>query len=135
MWSHLCFTEFITANHCHMSDMIGAFIYYWLFPFLSSLFEILQSLYWAVYGLVDLEHAHLDEPHKLTELIGKLMFGSYSMIAIIILLNLLIAMMSNSYQLIYVRLIPLSTTFSFFKHHNFFHHISIFILIVTILQF
>ncbi|XP_036364088.1 transient receptor potential-gamma protein-like isoform X1 [Octopus sinensis] len=67
----------------------------------ANLFEILQSLYWAVYGLVDLEHAHLDEPHKLTELIGKLMFGSYSMIAIIILLNLLIAMMSNSYQLIY----------------------------------
>lgn len=74
-----------------------------LVSFFFSLFEILQSLYWAVYGLVDLEHAHLDEPHKLTELIGKLMFGSYSMIAIIILLNLLIAMMSNSYQLIYVR--------------------------------
>ncbi|XP_036364090.1 transient receptor potential-gamma protein-like isoform X2 [Octopus sinensis] len=66
----------------------------------ANLFEILQSLYWAIYGLIDLEDAHLKEPHHFTELIGKLMFGSYSLIAIIVLLNMLIAMMSNSYQII-----------------------------------
>ena len=94
---------------------ISIFVFFFLFPFFYSLFEILQSLYWAVYGLVDLEHAHLDEPHKLTELIGKLMFGSYSMIAIIILLNLLIAMMSNSYQLIYVRFSTLTILYLMLK--------------------
>ncbi|XP_053399064.1 transient receptor potential-gamma protein-like [Mercenaria mercenaria] len=64
----------------------------------ANLFEIIQSLYWAIYGLVDLDHLELEEPHEFTEFIGKLMFGSYSWIGFVILLNLLIAMMSNSYQ-------------------------------------
>ena len=72
--------------------------------FFYSLFEILQSLYWAIFGLVDLEHAELQPrfKHEFTEIIGKLMFGTYSWIAMVVLLNMLIAMMSNSYQLIYV---------------------------------
>lgn len=72
------------------------------------MFEILQTLYWAAYGLVDLEHAELIEKHVITELIGKLMFGSYSFIAFIVLLNMLIAMMSNSYQIISVSTYKLS---------------------------
>ncbi|XP_070198596.1 short transient receptor potential channel 4-like [Littorina saxatilis] len=69
----------------------------------ANLFEILQSLYWAIFGLVDLEHAELQPrfEHGFTEIIGKLMFGTYSWIALVVLLNMLIAMMSNSYQLIY----------------------------------
>lgn len=75
---------------------------------LFSLFEIVQSLYWAIYGLVDLDHAELQPlfQHEFTEFVGKLMFGVYSWIALIVLLNMLIAMMSNSYQLIYVSLVP-----------------------------
>ncbi|XP_076467628.1 short transient receptor potential channel 4-like [Babylonia areolata] len=69
----------------------------------ANLFEILQSLYWAIFGLVDLEHAELKPrfKHEFTEIVGKLMFGTYSYIALVVLLNMLIAMMSNSYQLIY----------------------------------
>nr|WEY24736.1 transient receptor potential cation channel subfamily C member 5 [Aplysia californica] len=69
----------------------------------ANLFEILQSLYWAMYGLVDLDNAELTPrfKHEFTEFVGKLMFGVYSWIAFIVLLNMLIAMMSNSYQLIY----------------------------------
>ena len=76
-------------------------------PYVSvfSLFEIIQSLYWAIYGLVDLNHAELEEPHEFTEFIGKLMFGSYSWIGFVVLLNLLIAMMSNSYQNISVSML------------------------------
>ncbi|XP_064607916.1 transient receptor potential-gamma protein-like [Liolophura sinensis] len=66
----------------------------------ANLFEILQTLYWAIYGLVDLDRAELKEPHVFTELAGKLMFGTYSFITIIVLFNMLIAMMSNSYQTI-----------------------------------
>ena len=75
--------------------------------FIFSMFEILQTLYWSIYGLVDLEHAELNEKHAITELIGKLMFGSYSFIAFIVLLNMLIAMMSNSYQIISVSIVCL----------------------------
>ncbi|XP_067663768.1 short transient receptor potential channel 4-like isoform X2 [Haliotis asinina] len=69
----------------------------------ANLFDILQTLYWSVYGLVDLEHAELQPKfnHQFTEFVGKLTFGTYSWIAFIVLLNMLIAMMSNSYQMIY----------------------------------
>ncbi|CAH1777718.1 unnamed protein product [Owenia fusiformis] len=65
---------------------------------LLDLFQIIQTLYWAIYGLVDLEHFALQEKHEFTQLLGKLMFGVYSAIAIVVLLNMLIAMMSNSYH-------------------------------------
>ncbi|XP_059157751.1 short transient receptor potential channel 4-like isoform X3 [Physella acuta] len=69
----------------------------------ANLWEIVQSLYWAIYGLVDLDHAELQPKfkHEFTEFVGKLMFGTYSWIGLIVLLNMLIAMMSNSYQRIY----------------------------------
>ena len=54
---------------------------------------------------MDLSHSELkQEQHTFTEFIGKLMLGSYSWIALVVLLNLLIAMMSNSYHNISVSL-------------------------------
>ncbi|XP_013421841.2 transient receptor potential-gamma protein isoform X1 [Lingula anatina] len=67
---------------------------------LSNLFEIMQTLYWGNFGLIDLEHFTLKEDHTITQLLLKLMFGTYSWIAIVVLLNMLIAMMSNSFQII-----------------------------------
>ncbi|XP_055340739.1 transient receptor potential-gamma protein-like isoform X2 [Paramacrobiotus metropolitanus] len=66
----------------------------------SNLWETLQTLIWAIFGLIDLDHLDLKEDHSYTEFVGRLMFGTYSVISIIVLLNMLIAMMSNSYQLI-----------------------------------
>ncbi|OAF71995.1 Transient receptor protein 2 [Intoshia linei] len=65
---------------------------------LSNLFEILQSLYFVVYALIDVRRFEIKEPHDFTQFIGKLMFGTYSAIIIIVLLNMLIAMLSNSFQ-------------------------------------
>ncbi|EUB64483.1 Transient receptor potential-gamma protein [Echinococcus granulosus] len=69
--------------------------------YLTNLFEIAQSLYWSTYGLIDLTNFDLEYPHSFTEFIGKLIFGTYSCIAFIVLLNMLIAMMNNSYQQIW----------------------------------
>ncbi|VDP31015.1 unnamed protein product [Schistosoma curassoni] len=70
----------------------------------SSLFEIVQSLYWSAYGLIDLTSFNLEYPHAFTEFVGKLTFGTYSYIAFIVLLNMLIAMMNNSYEQIVLRI-------------------------------
>lgn len=67
-----------------------------------SLFETTQTLFWAVFGLVDLESFELDGIKVFTRFWGMLMFGTYSVINIVVLLNLLIAMMNHSYQLISV---------------------------------
>ncbi|KAK8777751.1 hypothetical protein V5799_020907, partial [Amblyomma americanum] len=64
----------------------------------SNLFESSQSLFWASFGLVDLSNFELTGIKSYTRFWGLLMFGSYSVINIVVLLNLLIAMMSNSYQ-------------------------------------
>jgi len=69
---------------------------------LASLFETIQTLFWAVFGLVDLDSFELDGIKVFTRFWGMLMFGTYSVINIVVLLNLLIAMMNHSYQLISV---------------------------------
>lgn len=68
-----------------------------------SLFETTQTLFWAVFGLIDLDSFELDGIKIFTRFWGMLMFGTYSVINIVVLLNLLIAMMNHSYQLISVR--------------------------------
>lgn len=57
-----------------------------------------------MFGLVDLDSITLIEDHDFTEFAGRVMFGAYSYITVIVLLNMLIAMMNNSYQIISVRL-------------------------------
>ncbi|VVC45806.1 Transient receptor potential channel,Transient receptor potential channel, canonical,Ion transport [Cinara cedri] len=66
----------------------------------ANIFETSQSLFWAGFGLVDLMAFDLTGIKSFTRFWGLLLFGSYSVINIIVLLNMLIAMMSNSYQII-----------------------------------
>ncbi|XP_062564885.1 transient-receptor-potential-like protein [Armigeres subalbatus] len=66
----------------------------------GNLFESSQSLFWASFGMVDLDSFELTGIKSYTRFWGLLMFGSYSVINVIVLLNLLIAMMSNSYAMI-----------------------------------
>lgn len=46
--------------------------------------------------------------HEFTEFVGATMFGTYNVISLVVLLNMLIAMMNNSYQLIAVSYLILS---------------------------
>lgn len=77
-----------------------------LFPSLSlwllRLFETLQSLFWSVFGLLNLYVTNVKARHEFTEFVGATMFGTYNVISLVVLLNMLIAMMNNSYQLIAV---------------------------------
>lgn len=73
-----------------------------LLCYFFSLFETSQSLFWASFGLVELDAFELTGIKGFTRFWGLLMFGFYSAINVIVLLNLLIAMMSNSYQIISV---------------------------------
>lgn len=69
-----------------------------LFLQLSSLFESFQTLFWASFGLIDLENFELTGIQSYTRFWGLLMFGCYCVINVVVLLNLLIAMMNHSYQ-------------------------------------
>lgn len=82
------------------NDYISFFVNYYYSPSFRSLFESSQSLFWASFGMVGLEAFELTGIKSYTRFWGLLMFGSYSVINVIVLLNLLIAMMSNSYAMI-----------------------------------
>uniref|UniRef100_A0A3P8XLW7 Transient receptor ion channel domain-containing protein n=1 Tax=Esox lucius TaxID=8010 RepID=A0A3P8XLW7_ESOLU len=64
----------------------------------STLFETLQSLFWSIFGLISLYVTNVEADHKFTEFVGATMFGTYNIISLVVLLNMLIAMMNNSYQ-------------------------------------
>ncbi|XP_049994439.1 short transient receptor potential channel 4 isoform X2 [Alexandromys fortis] len=66
----------------------------------STLFETLQSLFWSIFGLINLYVTNVNAQHEFTEFVGATMFGTYNVISLVVLLNMLIAMMNNSYQLI-----------------------------------
>lgn len=66
--------------------------------FCCRLFETLQSLFWSIFGLISLYVTNVDADHQFTEFIGATMFGTYNIISLVVLLNMLIAMMNNSYQ-------------------------------------
>ncbi|XP_030648073.1 short transient receptor potential channel 4a [Chanos chanos] len=64
----------------------------------STLFETLQSLFWSIFGLIALHVTNVPADHQFTEFVGATMFGTYNIISLVVLLNMLIAMMNNSYQ-------------------------------------
>ena len=79
-----------------------------------SLWETVQTLFWAIFGLVDLDNFELTGIKEFTRFSGLLMFGSFSVINIIVLLNLLIAMMNHSYQLISVSSVSIYVAFKIY---------------------
>lgn len=63
----------------------------------SNVFESSQTLFWATFGLSDLENFDLTGIRQYTRFWALLMFGCYCFINVIVVLNLLIAMMNHSY--------------------------------------
>ncbi|CAG0918283.1 unnamed protein product [Notodromas monacha] len=66
----------------------------------ANLFEATQSMFWATFGLWGLEAFQLKGIQSYTRFWAMLMFGCYSIINVVVLLNLLIAMMSHSFTVI-----------------------------------
>lgn len=61
--------------------------------------DTFEMLFFALFGLVEPDYMppmHLSPP--LAKIIMKIVFGVYMMVTVIVLINLLIAMMSNTYQ-------------------------------------
>ena len=79
----------------------------------------MRTLFWATFGMGDTQAAHLDNRllahhdliathsvhYSMTVPMGYLLFWTYIASAVVVMLNMLIAMMSNSFQEIYVSMI------------------------------
>ncbi|XP_064609759.1 transient-receptor-potential-like protein [Liolophura sinensis] len=65
----------------------------------NSLLMSYRTLFWSLFSLTQLKDIKNDEGGQpYTEIIGELMFMIYHAMGIIVLINMLIAMMSNSFQ-------------------------------------
>ena len=62
----------------------------------------MQTLFWTVFGQIDMKQFNLFCIDEFTKVAAKIILGIYAVITIVVLLNLLIAMLNNSYQLISV---------------------------------
>ena len=64
----------------------------------STIVQSIITLFWTVMGIVDLSAVSVNESHSFTKHIAMAMYMVYHIIAIVILLNMLIAMMNLSYE-------------------------------------
>jgi len=62
----------------------------------------MQTLFWIVFGQIELKEFNKCGFDGFTTFAAKAILGIYAVITIVVLLNLLIAMLNNSYQLISV---------------------------------
>ena len=77
-----------------------------LSTFFKSVKMTSSSIFWALFGLGNQSDTDLSPfNNSLTENYGQIIYGSYHITAIIILLNMLIASMTQSYERILVSLI------------------------------
>lgn len=66
----------------------------------------LESLFWSLFGLTDLEMFEIDKPEfEITRQTGVALFGFYQVLMTIVAINMLIAMMTRSFESIVVRCI------------------------------
>ena len=60
-----------------------------------------QTVFWSLFGLAEKDGVRLEDYNKrFTETIGYLIYGAFNIASVIVLLNMLIAMMSKSYETI-----------------------------------
>ncbi|XP_037787365.1 LOW QUALITY PROTEIN: transient-receptor-potential-like protein [Penaeus monodon] len=56
------------------------------------------TLFWSLFGISSPKSTDLEEEHEFIETVGQGLFMAYHVMSIIVLINMLIAMMSNSFQ-------------------------------------
>ncbi|CAJ0598054.1 unnamed protein product [Cylicocyclus nassatus] len=66
----------------------------------SSIADSYLTLLWSLFSITKVEDTDVAENHHLTQSVGRAMFILYHCTSIIVLLNMLIAMMSHSFQTI-----------------------------------
>lgn len=66
--------------------------------YVRSLFKSYVTLFWSLFGLTQLSTVREGDMQAFTKVIGEYLLMVYHAMAVIVLINMLIAMMSNSFQ-------------------------------------
>lgn len=79
--------------------------------------ESFKTLFWSIFGLSEVISVVLKYDHKFIENIGYVLYGVYNVTMVVVLLNMLIAMINNSYQEIEVRPVHGKSSLPWFNLH------------------
>uniref|UniRef100_A0A672K5V3 Short transient receptor potential channel 2 homolog n=1 Tax=Sinocyclocheilus grahami TaxID=75366 RepID=A0A672K5V3_SINGR len=83
-----------TAFLCGVNNI---YVPYMISPNLGRLNETFSFLFWTMFGMVDQSYVDMPE-FVLAEFVGRILYGIYTLIIVIVLLNMLVAMITNSFQ-------------------------------------
>lgn len=64
--------------------------------------ETFGFLFWTMFGVANQEYVDMPQ-YVLAEFVGRILYGIFTLLIVIVLLNMLIAMITNSFQKIEVR--------------------------------
>lgn len=71
------------------------------FSFFFRFNETINFLFWTMFGVANQDYVDMPE-YVLAEFIGRILYGIFTLVIVIVLLNMLIAMITNSFQKIEV---------------------------------
>ncbi|XP_039225703.1 short transient receptor potential channel 2-like [Crotalus tigris] len=84
----------LTAFLCGMNNI---YVYYQQSKRLGSFNETFQFLFWTMLGME--EHDVVDMPEFfVAELVGQVLYGIFTIVMVVVLLNMLVAMITSSFQ-------------------------------------
>ena len=81
-------------------------------------------MFWSLFGQIDHENFNLDERgYEVIWTTGMLLFGVFNIVAVLVAVNMLIAMLNESYTRITVSTTLLNFVFSYVSHICIFHFV------------
>ena len=81
------------------------YIYIFLYSSPSSIVDIFTTIFWSLFGMVETDSVEIDEAYsisKVTNPFGYVLFGVYNVMAVIVFINILVAMLTSSFNHILV---------------------------------
>ncbi|KAL6470090.1 hypothetical protein MHYP_G00212090 [Metynnis hypsauchen] len=83
-----------TAFLCGINNI---YVPYVISPQLGRFNETFQFLFWTMFGVVNKEYVDMPD-FIVAEFVGRILYGIFTLLIVIVLLNMLIAMITNSFQ-------------------------------------
>ncbi|KAJ7995274.1 hypothetical protein DPEC_G00242840 [Dallia pectoralis] len=83
-----------TAFLCGLNNI---YVPYVTSPYLGRFNDTINFLFWTMFGMANKTYVDMPE-FVLAEGVGRVLYGVYTLIIVIVLLNMLIAMITNSFQ-------------------------------------
>ncbi|CAL1573673.1 unnamed protein product [Knipowitschia caucasica] len=83
-----------TAFLCGINNV---YVPYVISPHLGRFNETFHFLFWTMFGVANQEYVDMPQ-FVLAEFVGRVLYGIFTLVIVIVLLNMLIAMITNSFQ-------------------------------------